>query len=67
MLETKDPVMTGESSFSTIIAYILRVVTVLLVGAVLTVILLVKAQPVLSRFANDNICPSNPSLSFCKK
>lgn len=67
MLDTKEPVMTGESSFSTFVAYILRVLTVLLVGVVLAVILLVKAQPVLSRFANDNICPSNPSLSFCKK
>ena len=67
MLETNEPVVAGESSFSTFVAYILRLSTVLLVAAVLAIILLVKAQPVLSRFARENICPSNPSFTFCQK
>ncbi len=67
MLETNESTIVGESSFSSLVAYILRFVTVLIVGAVLTMILLVKGQPMLSKFAHENICPSNRSFSFCQK
>ena len=67
MLDTQESTFIGESSFSSFVTYILRFVTVLIVGAVLTMILLVKGQPMLSKFAHENICPSNHSFSFCQK
>lgn len=67
MLESKEPHFVGESSFSSFVSYLLRVITVLIVGAVLMMILLVKGQPMLSKFAQQNICPSNPTFSFCHK
>lgn len=67
MLDSQEKHIAGESSFSTFIAYMLRVLTVLVVGAALMMILLVKGQPMLSKFAQQNICPSNPSFSFCHK
>ncbi len=67
MLDTQESHIIGENSFSTFISYILRVLTVLIVGAVLAMILLVKGQPVLSKFAQQNICPTNPSFSYCHK
>ena len=67
MLDSQEPHIVGESSFSSIVSYMLRILTVLVVGAVLMMILLVKGQPILSKFAQQNICPTNPSFSFCHK
>ncbi len=67
MLDTNESHVNGESSFSSFISYVLRVLTVLVVGAVLAMILLVKGQPALSKFAQQSICPTQPSFSFCHK